>query len=776
MSLILPTSGSLYGALRKAAPACLASVLLLALSAGSALAAGGSVRYSYEKVDVAGAQQWVLVPHAELKLAVGKKGPSKGDVIGAFNLLKQKKKTSYGDAKISIGRGKWPQKAEISVAVDPKFAAYAPIVMAEVVYTLTEMGIEGVNFPGYSTGNLGREDIPFAVYTLTVPMWQALPPGELSAAQVVMSDGTTLHVSELYSRWKSKDKALYKDLYAFLKSENISNAIFVLRTLPTLKIPYVDEVLPLLAHENATVRKEALAALESEMNEKKVLTAVAKQLDAEKDEPTALAMAAFLGKAKDDSYAVLEPLWIIEKAGDEKLAVKAASDIVKFKKDGRVVPALYAQLLGKRKTVAAASVKSIAAIDDDATQIKALGEEKIPAALRKEIAQDLTEDKDASSQIAGYVYLANNTGERESKRALDSLGQMKGDDARKSLEAMLEDKTDWRRQYAATILAKQAKLESIPAFAKAIKSFEDDASLEKAGYAVMLDQSLKTIQEQTKSKNNVVQRLAYLALGERSKKEKAGKSVFETLKAGTSNKDPLIRGASARALGAFANKEAADVLATLKADKSAAVRRDVAIALGEFKNGELIEVLMGYIDDSSPEVVAASIDSLGLRAEGSAWDPIRSEVNSKHPEVRANALRALSRLVNRQDKVAVTEMVGMLSGAVSDKNVMIRKRAIEQLGTFQDESAVLAISSQLGGDDISVRETALDAIARTKHPSAVELITDSLDDPNVDIRYAATEALATLGNSAAKPKLEAQITKESNDELKKFMEQTAKKL
>lgn len=763
------------GALRRSSLTLLVTGLLTILPL-FAHAQGGSVRYSYEKVEVAGTAQWVLVPRAELDLALKGKAATKGNAIEAFTLLKKKKKTSYGNAKIQIGSGSWPSKAKISVTIDPKYATYAPIVMAEVVYTLTEMGLPGVDFPGYSQGALGREDIRFPVYTLTMPMWQALPPDDISVAQVTMADGTTLHISELYSRWKKKDKSLYKEIYAFLGSGNVSTTIFVLRKLPTLKIPYVDQTLPLLAHSSASVRREALVTLESKRNEGKVSKAVAKQLTAEKDEPTALAMAAFLGGSKDKAYAVLEPLWLLENATDEKASVKAASALVAFKSDSRVLPALYAQLSGKRKLVASASMDAIASADDDASQIKALSDSKIPTVLRNKIAASLSSDKDEKARVEGYAYLARNGSEREATRAIEKLAAEKSASSRERAEGFLSDKAGWRRAAAAVALGARKDSASIPAFSKAIKSYGDDRELERAGYTIMLAQPLKSIQEQTKSKNSVTQRLAYLAMGERAKKEGAGKSVFETLKAGTQSKDAMVRGASARALGAFADKKSADVLGTLRKDKSDDVRRDVAVALGEFKGGELIEVLLGYMEDSSPQVVAASIDSLGLRAEGSAWDSIRSEVNSKHPEVRASALRGLARLVNRSDRVAVTEVISVLSGAVNDKNVMIRKRALEQLGTFKDENAVLAISSQLGGDDLGVRVAALRALGTTQHPSATELIVDQLDDPEFEIRYAATEAIADHGDKSARKGLEAQSKKEADAELKSLMNKTLKKL
>lgn len=769
----------LHPLLSSPAPRLLAASVALMLSLVSAQAfaqSGGSVRYSYEKVEVAGSQQWVLVPRAELKLSLRGKAPSKGDVISAFNLLKKKKSTSYGAAKIKITPGKWPSKARVQITIDPKYSRYSPIVMAEVVYTLTEMGLPGVEFPGYADGLVAREDIPFSVYTLTVPMWQALPPNNVSPAQVTLSTGETLTSSEFYARWKKKDAALIKDLYAFLESPNSSTAIFVMRRLPELKLKgYVKKVTPLLKHTRAVVRTEALKVLANERNDAGVLAAVAARLDEEKDAKVAAQAAAFLGKAKDKKYAVLEPIWQLGNA-EPKVAVAAASALTKFKKDERVVPALYKQLSTKREGVAAASAAALASLDADDAQLKALKDDKIATALQLDIARDLGEDSDAAAKVAGLSFLGANAPEREAMRAIASLAKTKDAAARAAAEAFLTDKIAWRREAAAEALAARKDPASLPAFAEAIKAGEGARALEEAGYAIMVAQPLDEILALTKDKNNIVQRLAYRAVGERALKEKAGKDVFETLVAGTKNRDPLIRGASARALGAFANKEAADVLGGLVKDRSADVRRDVALALGNFKGGEMTDALVAYLDDKSPQVVAAAAESLGARGEALAWDKLKALTKSREPEVRASAMGALSALTNRDDKAVVTEIISMLSGAVNDSSMIVRERALLELGTFKDENAVFSIATQLQAKELPLRIAAIRALGKTGHPAAKDLITGVLDDPSVKVRRAAVEALADLGDKSARANIEAQLKQEKDAELQGLMRATLKKL
>lgn len=759
--------------------ACLAALATLTLGASEVQAdTGGSVRYSYEKVSVAGVEQWVLVPRAELSLATSGSKPKKGTVIEAFNLLKRKKSTSYGDAKIRISSGRWPDKARVHINIDGKYARYAPIVMSEVTYTLTELGVPGVEFPGYADGLVTRADIPFGVYTLTLPMWQALPPGDAAPSQVMLPDGTTLDAQTFYTRWKKKDDALVGALYTYLKSPNSATAIYVMRKLPELGVPYVEAVVPMLSHDNSTVRSEALKVLDDKRGEDEVLEAVAARLEAEQSPSVAAQMAAFLGKSKEESFAVRDPLWRLDNLEDPKKVAAAAAELAKYDElASKVVPALVKKLKGGEEVVAEAAITSLEKLDADAAQIAALKDDAIPTPRQLAIARDLSRDSEVASKVAGYTFLGKNAPEREAVEAIATLAKMKDEAGRRAAEGFLTDSTDWRTEAAAAALAEREDPASLAAFAAALKAGGDRApALEQAAYKIMVNQPLEAIETRTKDKNNLIQRLAYRAIGERALKEKAGGRVFETLKEGASSRDPMIRGASARALAAYANDEAAAVLGELAKDRSAQVRRDVALALGAFKAGVMTDTLVGYLEDEDPGVKAAAAASLGERGEALAWDTIEELARKGAPEVRASSFGALAKLTSRDDQQTVREVINLLGSAVNDDSIVVRKAALDQLGTFKDENAVLSIASQLGAEELEVRIVALRALGSTGHPSATELITDALSDPSRKVRQAAVRALADLGDKSARSELEARIAKEEDEELESLMRQTLKKL
>ena len=749
-------------------PLFLSALLGLSLPAALGFAqGGGSVRYSYEKVEVNGTPSWVLVPQPEASLGTQGKEPSKGAVIGAFELLKKQKSKSYGNASIAIGAGRWPQGAAVTVTIDPKFAAYAPVVIAETVYTLTEMGLPGVVFAGYGSEPMTRADVPMVTYTLTLPMWQALPPARISPAQVLLPSGRAIDAETFYDRWAKKDPELVAALYGFLQSANAATVISVLRQLPALKLPYQKEVLPLLGHQIPAVRAEAATALVPFQKDAVVLAKVAEQLEREKDAATATALGAFLRDSGDKGYAVLDAVYVLRNA-NEAQAAAAATSLAAYDKSPVARNALVEALSSKSPAVATASADALGKMGAQKELLDALGNKKIPADQRLAMATALSSMKEEGTRIEGLGYVVENAPERQALKAIDELALSKDPGARKRLESLLASKDDVRQAAAARALAGRGEAESIGALAAAMKKGSGTAAgeIERAGYTVMLAQPMATIMEFTRAKDAGVQQLAYRALGEKASQGKPNRSVMETLTQGTTSKNDEIRGASARALGALATADVAKTLGQMGQDKSPQVRRDVALALANFKGGEQAELLTTLLEDKDGEVAAAAMYALGTRGEAGAWNTIKGYAKSKDPQVRASALEALTRLVSRDDANGVSEVISLLSGAVSDRDPEVQRRALVQLGTFNNENAVLSIASKLTDKEVGLRVEAVRALGKTGNRSAKNLLVRALNDQDARVREAAILALGDLKDRSAKKDLQAYAKEEKEADLK----------
>ncbi|MGM0556510.1 MAG: HEAT repeat domain-containing protein [Myxococcota bacterium] len=751
----------------------LATMALFALFfvPSTAAADGGAVRYSYEQAEVGDAVEWVLVPRSEKAL---NGDVDKAKLEKAFGLLKKDKSATYGNSSVQIS-GRVPDRARVTVKIDPDFSQYALIIMAETVYTMTEFGVEGVRFPGHRDGVMSRQDVPFASYTLTVPLWKFVPPSGIAPAQVRMPDGSLADTPDIAKRWKRGDEQLQEAFFSYLDADETYTVIQALERVPKLEIPFVDQVIPLLEHKNSGVRAAALEVLAEERDEEKVLAAVVDMMREDEKEKMARAAAEFLGKAKDSKYSVLQQFFLLERGSPEEAAA-AAKQLGGVDGDQRVVDKLYSALRSEQAEVAKNAAVSLEKLDADAAQEKALEDDAIAATLKTKIAEELAADRDKDSKLVGLTYLAENEQGRPAHRAIEALGAMRSDESRAQVEAFLTSADERKRRIAADTLLGLGESASLEAFGEAIEELDDADYLRSIAYELTLAQPLSTITELAESRQNVVKRLAFRALGKKAVEQGAGQDVFDKLVDGTTSRDDGIRAASARALGAYANDKALDVLEKLADDGNAEVRAGVAHALGNYESGQMYETLAGYLEDESPEVVAAAIGAMEARNEATKWDDFRKMTKSESPEVRAAAYKALANLVSEDDKQGLRNVISMLSGAVNDEAEEVQLTAMRELGDFEDEKAVSSIALQLNADEKRLRLTSIRSLAETGHPTAFEPLASVLTDPDPEIRRAAIEALGEFGGSKAKSRLKSRLEDEEDEELRRLIESTLRKL
>jgi HEAT repeat protein len=748
--------------LKKLRPVVFVAALIVLPS--SAFAEGGSVRFSYERIEVGESVEWALMPHLETAL-VGKVDEKL--LKNAFELLKKDKRGTYGKSSITVS-GKTP-KFKASVTIDPDFAKYSVIIIAESVFTLTELGVDEVSFPGLTDGPLTRKDVPFSGYSLVLPLFRAVGVSS-SYVQVRLPDGELLPSEEVQTKWKAKDPALVASVYTYLKSADPYTVATLAAALPELKIPYAEQVTALLSNKNELVRNTALDVLAGVREDKVVLEAVAKNLGTEASPELKTKTAEFLGASKDKSYNILLHIYRAPST-DEKVSLAAVNALAGYK-DARTTDVLVARLTDARPAIASAAAVALQKTAADAAMISALGNEKVDAKVRLELAKMLASEKADDARLAGLNHIALNDVEHLAVNSVEEIAKLR-ETGRKTLEGYLVSDKAYLRVSAAESLVAAKSEASFSAFAAAAKANKDADLMEQSISAIMVLLPLKTIMERTKDSNSLVKRVAYVSLGEKAVKENAGSKVFGTLKEGIASSDASIRGASARALGEFADAKTAAALKPLVTDKSPEVRRDVAFAIGKFKGGELTDELKVMLEDKNAEVQAAAIRSFANRGESFAWDRIKALVKSADAVVRDASFFALAKLVSRDDAQGVREVISTLSGGLNDQDARVRITAVESLGTFREEKAVTGIAIQLNAADETLRMTAVRALGTTTHPSAVTLVESVAGDPNRKIRKAAIEAFGLL---KAKSELTARGKAETDQELQELIRATLKRI
>ncbi len=765
---ILPTGLDL----RRLAATFTAFVAAILVS-GAAFADSGNVRYSYEKVEIGSETNWTLVPYSEEEL---KGEVSRTTVRKAFSLLKSDKERSYGNTSMSL-EGSSPGEMVATIDIPSSQKDLSLVIISEVVYTLSGLGVSTIKFPGYTEGAVTRADVPLSAYTLTIPLFRALPKRALVDARVRLPDGTLLSAEETYRRWENGDQQLVSAMYEYLDSQERYTVQWVLQKFPKLDIPYVEQVVPLLSHEELAVRKTALETLANKRNETAVLKAVAARLDNESNEDLTRKVAQFLGKSDDRQFQVLEQFYLLENGGDEE-AMSAAKKLGEWDGDSRVVDHLEAELSDDRKNLAMQAADSLISLNAHEALAKSLDVEGIVDEVKMQIARSLSEDSQPSARLPGLVYLGNHLTGREARQSLRAMDELQVDGTREALESFLTHDNQRLRLTAAEVLRDRGSLESLSAIASAVEQLDQAEDLEQTGYELLVEKPTSTILRYTDASNSVVQRMAFRALGTRAAREGGGSSdVFETLRTGASSSDSLIRGAAARGLGAIGNDRALDVLEGMTDDPKATVRRDVALALGNYEEGTLKSSLKKFLEDDDPRVVAAAISSFEQRETSDVWDEIQARVDSEDPDVKAAALSAIATLCPRDKDDKVSRVISQLSGALSSSQTdRVVLTAIEALGKFSNENAVRSIAIQLNANDNQFRAAAVRALASTGQPSAADLIVDVLDDKSSEVRLAAVRALRKLKAVSAVSALKNRLDKEDNQEIRGEIESTLKQL
>ncbi len=792
----------------------------------TARADSGSVRYSYEKVEIGDRVQWVLVPRAASSL----QGEVTTDrVREAFELLRDSKETTYGETSITVD-GQAPENMTATVEIDPDYERYKLIIIAESVYTLTELGVDEVTFPGYAEGVVTREDVPFSAYTVTLPLWRALPKTNLVDAHIRMPDGTVRSAEDVYRKWEQDTSNLREALYTYLDSSRDYTVQEVTKRLPEIGVPYVDQVLPLLEHESRTVRKTALETLESERNQEKVLKGVVSLMESEQRAPLARQAAEFLGQADNRAYSVQRWFFRLER-GDDEERVTAAQELGDWSGDDRVPKRLAEALMAPNETESgsngpkqgdteqsdtdgdentendgddatsgddetsksqktsrpietfeSALVESLAQHDAHEVLARGLDNKNVLETTQRKIADTLADDSQPEARIPGLRYLAANADGRRAREAIRTLGQLDRPKARKTVEEFLTTSGRRLRNTAIETIRSIGSSDSVSAIADAIRRAEKSSEkLANLGYQILSEQTIPDVLESTRASDTIVQRMAYRALGAKAEQgtptDQIFETIFEQLEKGADHSDPQIRGAAARGLGALGNDQALEVLKTLADDSSAEVREGVAYALGNYERGDMSTTLNGYLDDDSPRVVAAALESLRERSEGDARDKMKTLAeNTDNPKVKQRALEAIAQLVPDEDE-ARREVISLLSGTVtSADNSDVLRTALSQLGRFSKERAVNGIAISLNSGNKDLKMTAIRALGRTGHESAKELVLEQLEDSDPAIRRAAVKALGDLGDPSVRSNLQQRLTQEKNESIKTLIQETLEAL
>jgi len=231
-----------------------------------------------------------------------------------------------------------------------------------------------------------------------------------------------------------------------------------------------------------------------------------------------------------------------------------------------------------------------------------------------------------------------------------------------------------------------------------------------------------------------------------------GEGSYEALVGSLSDRDPDVRQAAIRALGALGDTRAVDLLCRpwVLEDPSAEIRWAAVIALGELGSLANASSLSKALDD--PEWVvrnqALLVMSDLIRAIPEAVDgeQVKSLIRLlaiPDAEVRSLVVDALARRSTR----GLDEMVEALRG----QSRMVRAGVAEALGLSRDPRAVAPLIEATSDPVGLVRREAARGLGRLGDATAVEALIVALGDSDTATCKAAVGALVAIGGAAVVP-------------------------
>ena len=190
-------------------------------------------------------------------------------------------------------------------------------------------------------------------------------------------------------------------------------------------------------------------------------------------------------------------------------------------------------------------------------------------------------------------------------------------------------------------------------------------------------------------------------------------------------------------------------------DKRATKRMESINALGDMRCVEACECLAYALKDKYPQIRVSALRALGKIGEP-GYPLIVRELKSGSADVRELAAEVLGRMTN--------DAVSPLTGALRDRNKLVRLSAVRALDNLGTDEAVRALISGLRDPDWDVQQAAKKALIKAG-PQACDSLRDACDDRDVRIKKLAAEILSNLVKTCVRCNSAFETTKRDADKV-----------
>jgi len=230
-------------------------------------------------------------------------------------------------------------------------------------------------------------------------------------------------------------------------------------------------------------------------------------------------------------------------------------------------------------------------------------------------------------------------------------------------------------------------------------------------------------------------------------------------------------------------------ISSLFEDEETYLRVAAVSVVGHLAGPEVEKHLLHGLKDVASEVRSAAVRSMGAYTGSGQTRVLRLALTDEDPEVRVQAVEILGRSddedvleslgVALQDediwvRAAVSRVLGpfgasalpLIEVAVKDPVGLVAIAAMETLCDIAPEKAAETLAAALDDEDEEVVRTAMQLLVRVGQGEVLRAASERLlQHPHAMIRRACIEHLVDLEGSAVRPRLEALLSREHDEQI-----------
>lgn len=728
------------------------------------------ILYSYDRIiGSGGAVREVLVPRIvsltgeDVEFAWG---------LALFESLKADKGQNYGQAKLvdtPEERAAYEKTGVFAIVPDPDKAGKLDLMLAEVIYTLTELGAKGVKMFGSQGKPLTRDNVVVAAYALVLPLWQALPPYRFLEAVVRMSDGEHIGVPALKARIARSDAKITVVVTSLLKAPEVAKRIAAVRALREVKLATaLDDLTMALRAKERDVRLAAVETL-AFFPSARASQALTESLENDEDDGVRFEVATVMAAMPDTSAKVTGLKYFLSSTQVERKA--KAIESLKANPFPEARPHLLPLLKDSEPKIRKATVEALIASVDDSVRdaLNGVMTSDTEAEVREAAAEGLIRAGGKSHAILGWIHRLQKADAERARAAAERLGTLGDDRAREALEAALSHADVGVKKAAARAIGLLSRASSIPALAKAAKDSENTEA-PKVLERLLAKQPTKDLLVLLKDPDAGVRRMVAHTLG--TSEGRLSAESLPALAALQQDADAEVRHQALETLSKASGKESQDAMFAAARDKDAKVRKLAAEGLGKKRGDDVKAQLLQFMEDEDDTVRAAAAGALVAAGDEGVVAPLSKLAKIGNVSLRRQILRAIARHIKSPEK----EFVQVLIDLVYDEDAECREHAIRALATAKDARVNPTLVTLLKDQAAGVRSAALASLAKIAKGEALVHFVEALTDEVATVRLAALDAIAGVHGKSAKAAVERLASSDKDKAVRARAKQVARRL